>query len=69
MIEIQCGKCKFWEKISDNPAMGNCRRHAPPARVMKPSSETPILGAQWPRTNSDDWCGEYESIVQVEDNE
>ena len=48
----KCDGCRFWDELK-NPAMKNkgyCRKGLP---QVDPS-------AQWPTTNSDDWCGQWE---------
>jgi hypothetical protein len=46
----RCDACKFWQEI--NPIIGECRRNAP---VPSPKP----MGAWWPQTEGDDWCGDY----------
>ena len=64
-MELQCSACKFWEEISDTPAMGSCRRHAPLAVILNPLSEFSNLDARWPRTKPEDWCGEWDRKIET----
>ena len=52
----QCGTCRFWADTAGQVYSGDCRRHAPTERDGNKS---------WPRTSSNDWCGEYEKFDPV----
>jgi hypothetical protein len=55
-MERQCNTCKYWVGNREGTRMGDCRRYAP----------RPGVSFGWPKTNPDDWCGEYKSKEQVE---
>ena len=54
MDDRQCQHCKYWK--AGPGSMGDCRRYAP-----RPGDKK-----EWPRTNPDDWCGEFKSKEQTE---
>lgn len=49
---MKCETCKYWE---GTPAVGggNCHRYAP-----RPSGERTNT-TTWPRTDANNWCGEF----------
>jgi hypothetical protein len=49
--ESKCGACAFWTRMDAQG--GNCRRHAP-----RPNNNVDEI-AHWPRTDSNDGCGEW----------
>jgi hypothetical protein len=54
-----CSNCKFWENENNiNNNKGKCRINAPTVLVGSMSNILTI----WPRTNSDDWCGQFKLI-------
>lgn len=59
----RCETCKFW-LTNDNKEVGECRRY-PPARDEDLGSDVEIMNntgffGWFVRTDSDDWCGEYQ---------
>lgn len=50
---MTCGTCRFWD--GDRYSDGECHRHAPSS---DPQGERMYI---WPRTYSNQWCGEYEA--------
>lgn len=57
-----CSNCKFWSTLenknpgpawADERPKGLCRRYAP----------RPGLSSTWPKTETSDWCGEWESLT------
>ena len=77
--DATCETCRFYDR--DNPrslatggAICNCRRNAPVpyvAGTVNPQSPYKIeAAAAWPLVLPDDWCGEYQPVIQlVEDSE
>jgi hypothetical protein len=67
-----CRSCNYWQKTEEkleriDPAtngqpaiIGFCRRHAPQASIRNGSDGERYLASDWPRSASDDWCGEYD---------
>jgi hypothetical protein len=62
-VERRCGSCHFWERSGDEGP--ECRRHSPTVFMVpllnangSPRGETVPI-AYWPRTQYDDWCGEF----------
>ena len=56
---MECQSCKYWGGKIARISMGDCRRYAP----------RPGDGHGWPRTNPDDWCGEFERQPEAFNNE
>jgi hypothetical protein len=54
---MECRNCKYWGGKPDaaRHALRDCRRYAP-----RPGDRH-----GWPRTNPDDWCGEFQHKVDV----
>lgn len=52
-----CDVCKYWQREGDH--FGECRRNAP--TPQNKDLREPI-GAWWPATNDDDWCGEFQPV-------
>jgi hypothetical protein len=57
-----CVTCRFWEFGSDRGGRtwGNCRRRSPKIRREPTDHDWAGRAAQWPITNSRDWCGKWE---------
>lgn len=56
--ETNCDRCIYW---NENPSSlwredGDCRRHSP---LGIRRDETGRDRGEWPRTASDDWCGDW----------
>ena len=49
-----CKMCEYWDEI------GRCRRQAPTA-IPQPTQTgvTRLYVLVWPKTEADDWCGEF----------
>lgn len=66
-MQEQCENCRFWLFTGEE---GCCRRHAPPAlheaNEHRLSLDGPIVWGDWPKTHSDDWCGEYQAEKEVD---
>lgn len=60
---MYCETCKFWEQ---DKSSGWCHRYAPRARIMDPTEEKRPMDTLWPRTRSEEWCGEWQAKVEVE---
>jgi hypothetical protein len=56
-MEKTCSSCRFWFPTV-GPA-GECRKFAP-----KPGND-PAHRLQWPRTESDQWCGQFEPVTEA----
>lgn len=52
----QCSNCRFWH-VTPEPAAGSCRRHSP--------ATANGIGALWPLTRDNSWCGDYEMRLDV----
>lgn len=66
-----CKECRFWDvmhdRISTKAQEGRCRRHAPhPEAPLDSSAMGFDLGAVWPATFDDDWCGEGQHVADVD---
>jgi hypothetical protein len=69
----RCETCRYWE-----PGTTECHRRAPVTIVALThtvstargsaarSRDTEIRGSErtWPRTNADEWCGEWDSLIE-----
>lgn len=57
-----CRNCLFWEQDSrGGPNTGLCRRGSPIGNDSYDGT------ADWPRTYSGDWCGEYRRGVEAKE--
>ena len=54
-VDPACNSCPHWKQATT--ATGECRRN-PPSPVPLPERR---MGAIWPITKADDWCGEFEA--------
>lgn len=64
MSEPRCEACRFWGEIKEVDAQhtvfllpGICRRFPPVLYVFSAPGREPW---DWPRTQADDWCGEFQ---------
>lgn len=58
---MRCRDCRFWygdDKNPDFPDPHDCRRYAPRPRMVH-LDEMPREAVVWPRTEANDWCGEF----------
>lgn len=57
-MKTRCDNCRFWDKD------GRCHRHAPPANTPVAADHQSVLWygdvAVWPKTDQNDWCGEFQ---------
>ncbi len=59
---MKCQDCKFWCRFKGSKDKGECRKWSP--EVL---ADHFLLGVNvgfktvWPRTDCDDWCGQFES--------
>lgn len=58
MTDQRCENCRFWDTEND----GECRRYPPIITVNTKAFSG--LSADFPETNSDDWCGEWQGKDQ-----
>ena len=64
---MKCRTCKFWDET--NKSLGTCHRYAP-RPVIKEGTESQVsFFPVWPRTNAEQWCGEWSIRVEVEAQE
>ena len=62
MSEAQaCATCHYWEEQSKR-----CRRYAPRATPGNSECSDERQNALWALTNAEDWCGDYESVLEEE---
>ena len=59
---MSCKTCKFWSPMTDYPENGDCRRHAPEPHLSANAGMFDVKVSHWPRTENDDWCGEWIAI-------
>lgn len=52
---VKCSDCRFWDQKTEAPPIGECHRHAP---KPIPIGKDQIGMAVFPRTKSDNFCGE-----------
>ena len=57
MIDKRCENCIFWDSITKEVSI--CRRNAPQARLSLVTDNAVGVEANWPRTERNDWCGEF----------
>lgn len=56
-----CGNCRFYhEEIS------NCRRNAPSGHLDPGRIASSSFGRNWAVVSSDDWCGEWMSLTDIQ---
>lgn len=52
-----CKTCRHWNYLPTTPIdLSHCRRYAPRPGENRHGTGAP---AEWPKTNSNDWCGEH----------
>jgi hypothetical protein len=56
-----CETCRFWLRTCG--VAGECRKYAP-----KPGGD-PAHRLAWPRTEEDQWCGEYEQAGEHDEEQ
>jgi hypothetical protein len=58
-----CKTCRWWDIFSADGKEGFCRAHPP---TVVPNQEVgdfkPVSFTEWPQTNSDDFCGEWQPL-------
>ncbi len=77
----RCETCRFWEVYhnggpDEDPQYdpGECRRHPPTLlqtmelRRIDATANIYVGKAWWPETMRDDWCGEWEGMIQPAGN-
>ena len=62
---MKCSDCKFWERHTDNPLFGFCKRNAPRPEItsIETGRKYQII---WPSTGKDDWCGQHEAMETLQ---
>lgn len=64
-----CSNCKYWG--SEHTAYGTagaCHRHAPIGEADDQTTQRPKwANAHWPRTDSEDFCGDFENKQTTEE--
>ena len=55
MAERNCGSCEYWIHRIRTSGLGECHGGPPTARLEAQ------LKAVWPKTESTDWCGQFEA--------
>jgi hypothetical protein len=71
VVSESCGNCRFWFVPDEGGQTGYCRREPPKVfMVQKPASQGLSLARRsepemalmtnFPPTNADVWCGEYQ---------
>ena len=63
-VQVSCAICRFWEEQSKR-----CRRYAPSPTLGNSEHSGGRQNAFWVLTNAEDWCGDYESMWEEEDEE
>ena len=58
MSDERCRTCRFWMEWS--AISGSCRRVAPAPVVKRSRYESQDGDLVWPRTDAEDWCGEWQ---------
>jgi hypothetical protein len=61
---MYCKECKFWQR---DGADGICRREHPKPIIIQTGNVA--YSIIWPRTRSDEWCGEFVKLEFKEMNE
>jgi hypothetical protein len=57
-LDARCQSCRYWTG-KDAPA-GECRRFPPVQSSIIHGDVMSAAAPQWPATNDDDWCGEWQ---------
>jgi len=66
-MQMKCEDCRFWDQDHKTSSLGVCRRYAPRALIGKSVKGDNALDAIWPRTVSDQWCGEWVTKIEIEE--
>lgn len=56
---MKCEDCRFWQYTQlngDEEKVGICRKNAPIGKLAKSTDYC----YEWPRTDYDNWCGEFQ---------
>lgn len=58
-----CATCRWWDTLNSLGHSGICRRMPPNGGHWRPTREAEQnwIGANWPETINDDWCGEHQA--------
>lgn len=67
MKETNCEDCKFWQVENNLTSTGSCHRYAPRPAVSHPIAGPESMDAVWPRTKNEEWCGEWQAKVGLEE--
>lgn len=64
-LDPTCMACRFWDNEERGAvATGTCRRNPPGGGFWRPEGHrNDWIGANWPETLYDDWCGEFDERV------
>jgi len=63
-VRVSCEICRFWEEQSKR-----CHRYAPSPTLGNSEYTDGHQNAFWVLTNAEDWCGDYESMFEEDDEE
>ena len=63
MEERNCGSCRFWIPRIRKSILGECHGGPPTARPGQNRK------AVWPKTESTDWCGQFEAKQDTNDSQ
>jgi hypothetical protein len=63
----KCENCKYWAEKSVIEKLGHCQKYAPRSTLRSPLKGTEALDTVWPRTRADDWCGEWQAKVELDE--
>lgn len=58
---MQCRSCRFW--TGQRSPAGECRRFPPVLSTVEEGEVLTSAQPVWPKTNDDDWCGEWEVVA------
>jgi hypothetical protein len=64
---MKCDTCKFWDQESEVTAVGLCRRYAPRSAVRPSTEKQMVMDVGWPITTGQDWCGEWEAKIGMQE--
>jgi hypothetical protein len=62
---VKCSNCKQWSptiSVEDAWVSGECRKYAPKPHLSANAGMFDVKVTHWPRTENDDWCGEWIAI-------
>jgi hypothetical protein len=63
-VQVSCATCRFWGDQSKR-----CHRYAPSPTLASSEHSDGPRNAFWVLTDAEDWCGDYESTWEEEDEE